>query len=238
MPDSIQKAKISQYADDTVIYASGLNEMDIAVDLNLDLGRLTKWCRENKLHVNCKKNKYLTFGPQGKTSACVGANLEIGGSSLTRVKTYKYLGITLDQNLTYESHLACLARTVRHKVYLLRTVRPHLTVYAALQIYKTMILPIMEYGSALYAAAANKHVSKLQTLQNSGLRAVFGLPRLTPTCILHSKAGIDKLELRREKATILLAYDRSTNIDYLDPRGINIIKMFSHFMYQTIQNII
>ena len=104
---------------------------------------------------------------------------------------------------------------------LLRTVRPHLTVYAALQIYKTMILPILEYGSALYAGAANKHVSKLQTLQNSGLRAVFGLPRLTPTCILHTKAGIDKLELRREKATLLLAYDRSSNSHYLDPRGIN-----------------
>ena len=79
----------------------------------------------------------------------------------------------------------------------------------------------MEYGSALYAGAANKHVSKLQTLQNSGLRAVFGLPKLTPTRILHSKAGIDKLELRRNKATLLLAHNRSTDIDYIDPRGIN-----------------
>ena len=197
MPELVQKAKISQYADDTVIYASGHSETDIAVNLNLDLGRLTKWCRENKLHVNCNKTKYLTFGPRGKTSACVGSNLEMDGSKLNRVTTYKYLGITLDQNLTYDSHLAILARNVRHKVYLLRTVRPHLTIYAALQIYKTMILPIIEYGSALYAAAANKHIVRLQTIQNSGLRAVFGLPRLTPTRILHSKAGIDKLELRR-----------------------------------------
>ena len=132
MPETIQSAKISQYADDTVIYASGSNEIDIAVNLNLDLGRLTKWCRENKLHVNCNKTKYLTFGPQGKTSACIGVNLEIGGTRLKRVNTYKYLGITLDQNHTYGTHLATLARTVRHKVYLLRTVRPHLTVYAAL----------------------------------------------------------------------------------------------------------
>ena len=55
MPELVQKAKISQYADDTVIYASGHSESDIAVNLNLDLGRLTKWCRENKLHVNCNK---------------------------------------------------------------------------------------------------------------------------------------------------------------------------------------
>ena len=92
----------------------------------------------------------------------------IEGTSLLRVTTFKYLGITLDQNLTYETHIASLARTVRHKVYLLRTVRPYLTIYAAMQIYRTMILPIMQYGSALYAAAANKHVAKLQTLQNRG----------------------------------------------------------------------
>ena len=71
MPDSVQNSKISQYADDTVLYASGENEADIAVNLNFDLGRLTKWCRENKLHINSKKTKYLTFCPRGKTSACV-----------------------------------------------------------------------------------------------------------------------------------------------------------------------
>ena len=77
-------------------------------------------------------------------------------------------------------------------MYLLRTVRPYLTVYGAMQIYRSMILLIMEYGSALYAAAANKHVSKLQTLQNSGLKAVFGLPRLTPLVYPPFQTGIDK----------------------------------------------
>ena len=98
MPETIQISKISQYADDTVIYASGPNEMDIAVNLNLDLGRLTKWCRENKLHVNCNKTKYLTFGPQGKTSACTGVNLEIGGTRLKRVNTVRIGRLSLGRN--------------------------------------------------------------------------------------------------------------------------------------------
>ena len=40
-----------------------------------------------------------------------------------------------------------------HKLFLLWKVRPLLTDYAALQIYKAMILPVIEYGNVFYAAA-------------------------------------------------------------------------------------
>ena len=137
------------------------------------------------------------MGTAPRVKECGNLPLRINGHELDRTKTYKYLGITLDQHLTYRAHLSTLNGTVRHKIYLLRTVRPYLTEYAALQVYRQMILPILEYGNALYASAPKSCLDKLQRAQNSGLKAVYGLPKRTPTAALHDKANLDKLDKRR-----------------------------------------
>ena len=45
------------------------------------------------------------MGSKHKTSACGHLQLKINDPTLDKVTTFKYLGITLDQNLTYESHI-------------------------------------------------------------------------------------------------------------------------------------
>ena len=156
------------------------------------------------------------MGTRPRVTACRDLTLNIEGTKLERVPNYKYLGLTLDQHLTYEAHLSALNNTARHKVYLLRLVRPNLTEFAALQVYKQMILPLIEYGNTLYASAAVKQLNKVQVAQNSALKAVFGLPRLTPTVVLHDKAKLNMLDKRRERAVLLQVHKRAKVRDYLD----------------------
>ena len=220
MPSVVEESKIGQYADDTVVYYSARDADGLEAPMNRDLDRLSVWCRQNKMHVNGKKTKYLVLGSRNKTSACRDINLSIGGTSLERVKTFKYLGITLDSNLTFESHIAHVNRTVRHKTFLLRVVRPYLTTFAAMQVLKVMISPLLEYGAILYDSAAGKHTHKLQVAMNSGIRAVFQMPRLTPTTVLYDKAGFDPITLRRQRAILIHAYHRSKIDKHVDHRGI------------------
>ena len=218
MIEVIKHSRTSQYADDTVVYLSGNNELELSNKLNEDLSKLSKWWRQNKLTVNCKKTKYMVMGSRPRTSKCEDLNLKIEENKLERVNTYKYLGVTLDQGLSFDAHLIALNATVRHKVFLLRTVRPFLTTFAALQIYRTMILPILEYGCSLYDSAAKKLTDKLQVAQNSALKAVFGLPKLTPTTVLHTKAKIAQLVERRQRAVLIHSYQRTKQKKYIDPR--------------------
>ena len=220
MTKAVRTSKTNQYADDTVVYQSGTDPEEISRSLNEDLNRVNKWCKENKLHINCKKTKYLILGSPHNTNKCPDLNLTLDQYKLQKVTTFKYLGITLDQNLTFESHVNALLKTVRHKLFLLRTVRPNLTTFAALQIYRIMILPLLEYGNTIYGTVPAKYLKKLQTAQNSGLRAVFGLPKLTPTEVLHTKANIDKLDKRRDRACIIQAYNRTRDPKHLDKRNL------------------
>ena len=84
-----------------------------------------------------------------------------------------------------------------------------------------MILPILEYGNALYASAPKSCLYKLQRAQNSGLKAVFGLPKRTPTAALHDKANLDKLDKRRERDVLLMAQSRAAIDKYVDKRGLS-----------------
>ena len=158
------------------------------------------------------------MGSRHNTSTCGDLQLKINDAMLEKVTTFKYLGITLYQNLTYDSHIMNLNKNIRHKVFLLRTVRPFLTKYAALQVYRAMILPIVEYGNILYDSANQKLTSKLQVAQNSGLKAVYCLPRLTPTQVLHNKAKINLLELRRKRSILIQSFHRAKIARYVDTK--------------------
>ena len=74
--------------------------------------------------------------------------------------------------------------------------------------------------NTIYGTVPAKYLKKLQTAQNSGLRAVFGLPKLTPTEVLHTKANIDKLDKRRDRACIIQAYNRTRDPKHLDKRNL------------------
>ena len=51
--------KVSLYADETVLYISHNNLQTALQLLQCDLNKLVEWCTDNKVTINCKKNKIL-----------------------------------------------------------------------------------------------------------------------------------------------------------------------------------
>ena len=71
---------------------------------------------------------------------------------------------------------------------MLSKVRRYIDFNTAIAIYKTMILPVMEYGNV--ANSESKLLSKLQVLQNRALR-------ITSVISMHQDSKVAKLEARR-----------------------------------------
>ena len=72
-----------------------------------------------------------------------------------------------------------------------------ITTGAALQIYKSMILSVIEYGNILYDTACKKLTNKLQIIQNKCLKVVYKKPKLTPSSEIHRLSKITPLRYRR-----------------------------------------
>ena len=207
------------YADDTVIYNSG-ELVDITNDLCLDLSTFKLWCTRNKLTLNVSKTKYVTFGLKSQTKKITNHVVQIDNLRIDRVSSYKYLGITLDMNLNYTKHLQNCLNIASHKTYLLSKIRSYITHDAALRIYKTMILPIIEYGDVLYDGSNSRLLSKLQTLQNRCLRICNAEPFHVPVIYLHEISQLARLDLRRKMHLILYMYKQKSNHAIVNARNV------------------
>ena len=55
--------------------------------------------------------------------SCSGVSIGISGTMLERVDTFKYLGITIDQNMTWSGHIESLLSKANQRIGLLRRVK-------------------------------------------------------------------------------------------------------------------
>ena len=161
------------------------------------MASLERWCTLNDIYMNTNKTKCMIFGSKMVTASIAEPRLFFRKNKITRVKTYKYLGITLDKQLNYETHLSNVFRRVSQKVTLVKKMRFFLNKKAALSVYKNTILPIIEYGDIFFLSASATSRKRLQVLQNKALKCALGVDRFTPTNVVHKDACLEKLKMRR-----------------------------------------
>ena len=206
---NILKSKVTFYADDTVIYASHKKPKIAMKKVQKDLNRLQKWCDKNGLFINPKKTKFMIVSNRKFDFKNTKHVLNMNSEELQRVPTYTYLGITLDEHLSYEAHTKSIISKVSGKVLQLRKIRSVISSKAALLIYKNMILPILEYGDIYLSSATMELRKKLQTLQNRALKCALGKDKFYRTNRQHKEARLDKLKVRRHRHILIHMYQIS-----------------------------
>ena len=120
----------------------------------------------------------------------------MNGNQLEREHVYKYLGIYLDSTLTFNKHIDYVNKIVTHKTFLLSKIRGFIDQSTALHIFKSMIVPIFDYGNIVYACGSMNKLDKLKHTQNRGLKVCLGKHGRISTSELHRLAGVPQLYAR------------------------------------------
>ena len=215
-----KKSNYLLYADDTVIFNT--KEIDQATtEKQTDLNNFKIWCDRNQLTMNVKKTKYVIFGMRSQTKNIVYHDLFIQNKKIQKVATYKYLGMTLDMNLNFNNHLQHVQNVISHKCLLLSKLRKYIDTYTAIILYKSMILPIMEYGNVIYGGAKGQPIKKLQTIQNRILGICLYTNEYIETNQLYTLCKTSKIEIRRVVHLNLLMYKQRDNVHIVNKRNIN-----------------
>ena len=74
----------------------------------------------------------------------------ISGQDIKYVKKYNYLGIIIDAEITLVPVCKSIQKQVIDMIYMLHKLGKYLTYKASLQIYKQVILPILDYAGFFY----------------------------------------------------------------------------------------
>ena len=196
----LNNCKFKLYADDSDLYHSGLNANEAAVQLQLSLDKFSNWCQINKLTINTKKSKLMTFGSRSKIKKAQNVRIKLAGEYFKKVPTFKYLGLILDPTLNYNHHISYVVKTVLYKLSLLAKLKKYLNDNVALQIYKSMILPYLDYADVIFQSSNSGHgdLEKLQRLQNKCLRLCNSQTRNVNTNRIHKSNKVPFLRDRRK----------------------------------------
>ena len=215
LPRVSDKVAFTLFADDTVLTAHSSNLQQAALTVQRVLADIAAWCKNNKLTLNANKTEYVIYGTKIRKSKAPQISLSIDGATIKEVEAYKYLGTTLDSTLTAKSQLSRLNQTLALKLKTLRKMRNFISENTALLLYKTTILPIIDYNDIIYSLLTQQQALKLQRIQNRALRTIYRDRQLN-TQELHDKAKIDQLATRRNIHLLALMYRRTKEPDYVD----------------------
>ena len=102
MPISI-KCKLLLYADDSALIVSGSDPQTIADKLSEELESCRKWLMDNKLSLHLGKTEAILFGSKRILRNVESFKIRCGEEIIKRVKSAKYLGVQIDENLSGDS---------------------------------------------------------------------------------------------------------------------------------------
>ena len=156
-----------KYVDDITISEIVPREVSI---LQNELDAISDWTNTNNMKLNRKKceEMIVTFR---RNIEHPPTSLLVDNISLERVESYKVLGLTIQNNLKWDSHIS----EVVTRVHILRVLRrnvvssPHL-----LQVYFTLVRPLLEYCCPVWHSSLTINLSdKVERVQKRSMRIIY-----------------------------------------------------------------
>ena len=214
----INNVKINMYADDCVLYSSGNDWNRMTLKIQPELDNIHEWCEYNRLKLNVDKSKSLTFGSKSKLRKIdQNKHVQISNNLLQNVDKYKYLGVTLNKEMSLTGLLTDVKKSVLNKLFTLRKLRYYITEKSAVSIYKQTILPIFDYAGFMLISCNKSDRHDLQIIQNDALRTCYNVKRRDKLSIssMHKKSNLLSLEQRQTFQLLSLMFIHKSALDNL-----------------------
>ena len=212
--------ELKMYADDTVVYAQGGTVAEVQQTLQSCMDYVYEWCIQNRLYMNMKKTKTMWFeAKQLYNVANRDYEVIINGTVLSRVYSYLYLGVELDDNLTYDKHLTNVVNKTTQKLYIFRKVRKYISQSTAIIVYKQMILPLLEYCNFLFNSGKKSKLDKIDKIQSKCVRIIencLDVSKRENETALCNRYNLDTLQNRRDIQLACVMYRLSKFDRYID----------------------
>ena len=172
---SLKYTKSVMFADDTNLVYSHSDIKTLFKKTNEDLVTIDKWFRANKISLNTNKTKYIFFHNRNQRDniPLKLPNLQISSNVIERVSHLKFLGLIIDENLSWNQHIKKLETQIAKTIGMMYKVRPFLNENCLKQLYFSLIHSHLTYANIGWASNFETKLSKLFSLQKHACRIIL-----------------------------------------------------------------
>jgi hypothetical protein len=194
LPNVSSKLYFILFADDTNVFYSHSSLETLFDIVNTELTLAADWFCANKLTLNLTKTNYILFRSHRKTCPSQLPILSINGSHLSRVESTKFLGVYVDQHLTWIDHIKCISSKIAKNTGIIARTAYLLPPSIRVKLYYSLVYPYLAYCNLIWASTYTTRLHRLIILQKRVIRIVAGTTYLSHTSPLFCNFNILKFE--------------------------------------------
>ena len=173
LPDCLNNCKSILYADDTLLYYSAKSVKDLQAIINDDLQSLSHWLNDSLLTLNYDKTKFMIFTNRQRSTPS-DINITINNKTVLQATSFKYLGLTLTPDLSWQEHTDNMITKINQRLGVLRRIKQFLDLDTRCTLYTSLILPLFDYADTIWGDKNNVVLmNSLQTLENKAAKIIL-----------------------------------------------------------------
>ena len=208
---SLTKSSVFHFADDTNLLFSCKNPRNISKEINEELKSLFEWLCANRLSLNVSKTEFIMFRPP---RSCLEKRivLRLNGTKLFESPKIKYLGVILDNNLTWKHHIHELCKKLNRAAGMVFKIRDNCSKPVLRSLYFSLFQSHLSYGLPVWGKCNNFHSNKLIIIQKKIVRAITSSIFTASSSPLFKELKILKFDdlFKTQVASLMWDYDHGT----------------------------
>lgn len=188
----LNNAKVFSYADDTAVVFTGNSWSEVALLAEAGMTQIAKWLQNNLLSLNTAKTNYICFSISNRTQPKPDFKIKVHTCddsskcqcpSIVRVTETKYLGVVVDQRLSWYPHLDLVNVRIRKLCWIFKTLR-HVVPKSVPnkkdkprnllnEIYMALVQSILTYCIPVWGGAAKTKFIDLERGQRALIKIMY-----------------------------------------------------------------
>lgn len=173
---NVDEPEIVLFADDVTVPITADTGDTLRMRTKKALTQTVKWFRNNKLHINIGKTCFIKFRTKNKIDSDLRLNID--NINIEHVKDGKFLGVYIDESLSWTKQCAKLCKTLNKFVYMFLKLKYEIPFEALKNAYFTLFESILRYGIIFWGTSSA--LLEVFKIQKRVLRIIDGKPPLYP----------------------------------------------------------
>ena len=161
--------KFIQFADDTTVMFSSPDIDHLNEILEAECNKVIEWFNTNELIINLSKTNCMLF----TNKKCpISINIMLSDYSLDLVSETTFLGIVIDNKLSWKAHIKLICNKISKSIAILRLLKQSFPKKVLRTIYMALIFSHINYCNLVWGGACKSVLEPLVKLQKRAIRII------------------------------------------------------------------
>ena len=175
LPLHLKKELISSlFADDSSIHSASKSIDELNSDLQDGLDEVNNWCTKNCMSIHPEKTKSMVVTTRQKHQrAPLLLNLSLDDKKIQQVSEHKVLGLIIDSDLSWHSHLNNLIKRLSVNTYLLSRLKKFASNKALKLFFEAHINSYVNYASTIWDNVSGEYMKRLNAVRRRAVKLLI-----------------------------------------------------------------